>query len=752
MKKYRILGMFSAALLLIGGACSDDNLKAVSDGGGKNVNVEDGVYMTFNFELPTAKSTRSYTEDPNMSNTGIEVAKDYENNVTSVAVVLAKKIDYGFIASSVHSEDILESVGTSGRSFKATSTFSKTDLADLYGDEEYTDKDGNGNYEVCVFVFCNPTDELISGYTAKDPNESFKGLENLKYGDTDWINGCGTYTEEKSQGGINAESIWGKDNFLMTNAQISERLLPPSLADWDMYKTTSSAFNLSGINNLGRPNEIDNYNNNKGSIYVERAAARYDFRDGALDGYYIEGSKETDKTYNGCDDQTYHVVLNSDEEPLLDVYLAKMSMVNMNNRYYYLRRVSNNGRPYTEVDGSSNKYQICGDELPWYTAPGSFTEPLGGNYVVDAWAEWKFSTPTSGFAEHFIYPFFNEDGTMDNAIVESDRWYTSKISTVLAGDVMDNVDTWNEKGSYPRYHVWRYLTEGTIPGGRANQQNGISNGVVFKGRIQPAREVKDDSDDRFTKMLLEATVPTENADQTSNPILFMYANHIYCTWEAIRRQAISLAITEIKKVDGKWEFTVNRTSGLYHAVFGNGGFGTITFSEEPDGKINFLNDGNQSITDPQAVANGETVDPTDPNKKLPACPDYLYSKWTDKNDEDANFDAFRKAAVENGDITLYQKSYDPDLGGWAYYCYYYYWNRHNDNGLPGIMGPMEFDVVRNNVYKLAVTKIARLGHPRISANDPDKPTPNTPDEKGDIYITVTCTALPWVVRLNNIEF
>ena len=68
------------------------------------------------------------------------------------------------------------------------------------------------------------------------------------------------------------------------------------------------------------------------------------------------------------------------------------------------------------------------------------------------------------------------------------------------------------------------------------------------------------------------------------------------------------------------------------------------------------------------------------------------------------------------------------------------------------MGPMEFAVVRNNVYKLAVTKISRLGHPRISANDPDKPTPNTPDEKGDVYISVTCSALPWVVRENTIEF
>ena len=68
------------------------------------------------------------------------------------------------------------------------------------------------------------------------------------------------------------------------------------------------------------------------------------------------------------------------------------------------------------------------------------------------------------------------------------------------------------------------------------------------------------------------------------------------------------------------------------------------------------------------------------------------------------------------------------------------------------MGPMEFAVVRNNVYKLAVTKLSRIGHPQDPKNDPEVPTPNTPDEFGDVYITVTCTTLPWVVRENTIEF
>ena len=96
-----------------------------------------------------------------------------------------------------------------------------------------------------------------------------------------------------------------------------------------------------------------------------------------------------------------------------------------------------------------------------------------------------------------------------------------------------------------------------------------------------------------------------------------------------------------------------------------------------------------------------------------------------------------------------------------YYNYYYYWNRHNDNGEPYKMGIMEFAVVRNNVYKLAVDKIKRFGHPTppdpTNADpdpepDPDPVDPDDPDESVNYYFNVTVKVLPWTVRINNIEF
>ncbi len=87
-----------------------------------------------------------------------------------------------------------------------------------------------------------------------------------------------------------------------------------------------------------------------------------------------------------------------------------------------------------------------------------------------------------------------------------------------------------------------------------------------------------------------------------------------------------------------------------------------------------------------------------------------------------------------------------------YEVLYYYWNRHNDNNNNGSMGPMEFAVVRNNVYKLSVTGVNKFGHPTNPGDDPDPENPEDPDEEDDVYFKVAVEVLPWVVRINDIEF
>ena len=88
---------------------------------------------------------------------------------------------------------------------------------------------------------------------------------------------------------------------------------------------------------------------------------------------------------------------------------------------------------------------------------------------------------------------------------------------------------------------------------------------------------------------------------------------------------------------------------------------------------------------------------------------------------------------------------------YVYYCYYTYWNRHNDNRRNTLMGPMEFATVRNNVYKIKVNTVNRLGHPGDPDDDPDPEDPGTPDEEDHLYLSVQCEILPWEVRMNGLD-
>lgn len=175
-----------------------------------------------------------------------------------------------------------------------------------------------------------------------------------------------------------------------------------------------------------------------------------------------------------------------------------------------------------------------------------------------------------------------------------------------------------------------------------------------------------------------------------------------------------------------------------------------------------------------ATASAEVTAAMAAKKRIYVFNNVLYGAWKDV-----------KAAAEAGTDPTLQAAYNQAATGVAadaeptgaaaaaagftgysakdgkYYNYYYYWNRHNDNLDPYTMGIMEFAVVRNNVYKLAVDKIKRFGHPTPPdptnpdpdpEPDPDPVDPDDPDESVNYYFNVTVKVLPWTVRINNIEF
>ena len=80
-------------------------------------------------------------------------------------------------------------------------------------------------------------------------------------------------------------------------------------------------------------------------------------------------------------------------------------------------------------------------------------------------------------------------------------------------------------------------------------------------------------------------------------------------------------------------------------------------------------------------------------------------------------------------------------------CYYYTTEiKHFDDGNNNTLGNMEFAIMRNNIYSLAITNISKIGDPIVD------PTPGTPNETKEAALKVQVEILPWIVRYNDIEF
>ena len=249
-------------------------------------------------------------------------------------------------------------------------------------------------------------------------------------------------------------TIWADNKFLMTNADNNySRPMPES---FNNYKVESSPFNI-------------------GTINVERAAARFDYK-----------STVADETYT---------LMGEDSAPEVTVTLTDMALVNMSQEFYYLRRVS--------ADGTNTSATIGGTET-------------NTNYVVDTDATWKssYSVSTSDEASHFFYVY------NPNSASTTDYAWTSigSLSTE------DNDESWNsgenENTSKEGYKIWRYATENTIPAAVTNQKKGITTGVVFKGEIKAVKE--------------GTTVKT--AMNGTNTV-YVYNDIMYGTWDNVKTAA-----------------------------------------------------------------------------------------------------------------------------------------------------------------------------------------------------------------------
>ena len=265
----RLLENLIAATLAVGlFACSSDE---PGNGANDSPQNRDGVYSSISFRFPTVRSEASE---------GVEVGKNYENNVGSILVVMADKNDageYTFISYALNDAPITNAT---------TNTYTVTfqDKEALFERAENT---------VYIFAYCNPTETLRSTIAGNINPASGSYEGGLSSGDK--------FTDEIFSGDV--YSTWKNNGFLMSSVEVVEKQLP-SKDELKTYNSSKNALNL-------------------GTVTVQRTMSRFDFRDAA--------DKDTPLTY---------AIKNPENEDEIQgsVKFIRVALFNLADRFYYLPR------------------------------------------------------------------------------------------------------------------------------------------------------------------------------------------------------------------------------------------------------------------------------------------------------------------------------------------------------------------------------------------------------------------------------
>jgi hypothetical protein len=128
------------------------------------------------------------------------------------------------------------------------------------------------------------------------------------------------------------------------------------------------------------------------------------------------------------------------------------------------------------------------------------------------------------------------------------------------------------------------------------------------------------------------------------------------------------------------------------------------------------------------------------------------------------FSTLKQLLVENTNLTISENASETaitDAGIEIYKdgkCYYYVPIKHKDNGvadyaynegvkvynMQGGVGNMEFAIMRNNIYSMAVTGVSKIGMSTLEL----AAGAGVQDESA--FISVECNILKWIVRFNDI--
>lgn len=730
MRKFKFLALAFAAFSFA--ACSDDAIEGQSGSGGS---LEDAspAYLTISFSANSGNSSRSTADDAN--NNGDEHSTDTpgtgedsghhnegteaERAVDRVLVVIVPSDGGNVNYAKLYSTTVDAVAGEDG-AFKIVDQTGGT-----YANNEPIEL-ATGTYN--VIVVANPVVDLITGITAGDLNAGIRNSNEVE----------DLYTKITT------------GNYDPSEADYKNIAAGKSLTSGTNFRVMMANKGLSTNPNQTYTVELTEKNGADGtpataSIEVERVLSKITFRETDYNIYEIfpkvgaVRAKKVDAAIQVNNDWVATTLNVATDALGKEVYV-------------WVQETTTEGvttRTYTVYKKGSGQQTIEGVQYDIYTAITAVDK--------DSWESTQ-DKDNSYAVEDTAKPQESLTYKPDDSTTPEQHWYVR-----LEGYALVNL---SQNVHYVRHTISN--AGGEIPFGVLNGSNylytpywGQKNGVVFEEdengdlQFQKGFDATTNTDVWFYNTL--AKVSEESASMTIDTD----GSFKVGTNDAKYYKPMSTLGTEGGNVEGNDHYEEAPTKPAV------GNFMAYCFenSTDLDHQTHGLSTGISFMARMYKTRNGNNL--SDPVTKL-----YRYGNNSLFESLEAIQQAFGKSFMSEKFNELVEKEKgetdneitkedltqlaEADNGGEKIeiyndnICYYYTTEiKHFDNGDNSVLGNMEFAIMRNNIYSLAVTGINMVGDPAVV------PTPGTPDENPTpetAQLNVEVEILPWIVRYNDIEF
>ena len=690
--------LWALAFAVAAVSCSDD----LEEGGGSNTtNTADGegVYLTVNIASPSGNTTKASADAEDGD--GFEEGTVDERKVNDINIYLIQASDAVGAGAISDADGGLKVVNADGSTPIAGHGFSSAVMENAH--DASIHHTANTVRLTVNEVPSTPTVYHVLAVANFGHEVNFATLGELRdavevKGESGWTGNAFT-TKPTYSVGLASET----DNFVMSTHQM-----------WE-----GAPLNEGSSVTIG-PANMDENNPATATVFIERLAARIDVGltdalvgkgegnsngDAVKNPIKVEGSKATGGDY---------------------VKLTGYQVVNRwNGDNYLLKRVTASLKgegtgatatyPKITID-NSNPVSYLGDEV-WNSGTNTF------NYVIDPFTSGttpKNSTNLTTYADSYE-SHYDED-------------LNSNISTGFVS-VSGITTTANS------FTAVSYTKENCLD--LNNQIMGLVTGIIFQGEYKPSAvsEFDEDGGDDGNTATVKANPYTAKSDfyivndfaydKKDDNNVYRYLAKDLTTIGALSFSAIS----EDKKA---------YASDLLKVLFGTSDtWGSVALenlqeavSAMEGGKLNIAyKEYLQSLITPETGTAPTQISGIDVSKAKWSA--FLTSKSiTDPGtvNTDSDEDAYAESSKDLYDdwsISFYK-------GG---VCYFPYWIRHEDNGVNSLAGPMEFCIVRNNVYQVGVSGVNALGYPLPFVTDP-----TTPVEEENVFLQVQIYVKDWTLR------